>query len=53
MGAALKKAYADLLANGETTDAIDLHDFSKFNELLGFPEVWEFEKRYARPDAAE
>lgn len=52
MGAALKKAYADLLANGETTDAIDLHDFSQFNELLGFPEVWEFEKRYARPDAA-
>ncbi|MBP0617501.1 isocitrate lyase/PEP mutase family protein [Jiella mangrovi] len=52
MGAALKKAYADLRENGETTEAIDLYDFSRFNELLGFSDIWEFEKRYARPEAA-
>lgn len=52
MGAALKHAYADLAENGETTSAVELHDFSRFNELLGFPEVWEFEKRYARQEAA-
>ncbi len=48
MGAALQKAYADLKTNGETSSAIDLYDFSKFNELVGFPEVWEFEKKYAQ-----
>lgn len=48
MGAALQKAYADLKTNGETTSAIDLYDFGKFNELVGFPEVWEFEKKYAQ-----
>ena len=50
MGAALQRAYADLQTNGETTDAVDLYDFSRFSELLGFADVWEFEKRYARPD---
>ncbi|MFY0634318.1 MAG: isocitrate lyase/PEP mutase family protein [Vannielia sp.] len=48
MGAALQKGYADLKANGETTDAIDLYDFGKFNELVGFPAVWDFEKKYAQ-----
>ncbi|WP_136684329.1 isocitrate lyase/PEP mutase family protein [Falsirhodobacter xinxiangensis] len=48
MGAALRAAYADLKANGETSPAIDLHDFSEFNELLGFKDVWEFEKRFAQ-----
>lgn len=48
MGAALDKAYKDLLANGETSEAIDLYDFSKFNELLGFRDVWEFEKKFSQ-----
>ena len=48
MGAALQKAYADLRTNGETSPAIDLYDFGKFNELVGFPDVWEFEKKYAQ-----
>lgn len=46
MGAALARAYEDLKAHGETTDAIDLHDFAAFNELLGFPDVWAFEEKY-------
>lgn len=48
MGAALKKAYADLKTNGVTSSAIDLYDFGQFNELVGFPEVWDFEKKYAQ-----
>ena len=48
MGAALRSAYADLLAHGETTDAIPLYDFAGFNDLLGFPAVWEFEKKFAQ-----
>ena len=48
MGAALDKAYRDLLENGETTNEIELYDFAAFNKLLGFTDVWEFEKKYAQ-----
>ncbi|EAQ02230.1 hypothetical protein OB2597_19146 [Pseudooceanicola batsensis HTCC2597] len=48
MGAALEKAYADLKQNGETTDAVELYDFARMNEVMGFPAVWEFEKKYAQ-----
>ncbi|XDB00339.1 isocitrate lyase/PEP mutase family protein (plasmid) [Sulfitobacter sp. LCG007] len=48
MGAALEKAYGDLKTHGETTDAIDLYDFAKMNEVLGFQAVWDFEKKYAQ-----
>ena len=47
-GAALNKAYADLAANGVTSEAIDLYSFSAFNDLLGFQDVWEFESRFAQ-----
>lgn len=30
------------------TDAQPLFDFAEFNQLIGFPEVWEFERRWAR-----
>ncbi|AMD01565.1 isocitrate lyase/PEP mutase family protein [Halomonas sp. M5N1S17] len=44
--AALEKSYTDLKENGGVTDSSLLYSFSEFNELIGFPEVWEFEKRY-------
>jgi 2-methylisocitrate lyase-like PEP mutase family enzyme len=47
-GAALRKAYGDLLAHGETTREIDLYSFAEFNELVGFPDVWAFEKKFAQ-----
>ncbi|MEM5470290.1 isocitrate lyase/PEP mutase family protein [Hoeflea sp. AS60] len=47
VGAALDKAYKDLAANGITSPDIDLYSFAEFNKLLGFEDVWEFEKRYA------
>ena len=46
-GQALHNAYDDLKRNGTTTAKVPLYEFSKFNELLGFPDVWEFERRYA------
>jgi 2-methylisocitrate lyase-like PEP mutase family enzyme len=48
VGAALQKAYADLLANGETSSSIELYPFSEFNKLIGFEDVWAFEKKYAQ-----
>ncbi len=45
-GAALRRAYADLLQHGETSADIDLYDFSEFNTLLGFEDIWAFEKKY-------
>ena len=47
VGAALDKAYRDLAANGITSPDIDLYSFAEFNKLLGFEDVWDFEKRYA------
>lgn len=47
VGAALDKAYKDLAAHGITSPDIDLYSFAEFNKLLGFEEVWDFEKRYA------
>ena len=49
-GQALHAAYDDLKRNGATTGQVPMYDFAKFNELLGFPEVWEFERRYAEID---
>jgi 2-methylisocitrate lyase-like PEP mutase family enzyme len=46
IGAALTKAYGDLKAHGITTDAVDLAEFSDFNLLMGFQDVWDFEKRF-------
>ncbi|RII37887.1 carboxyvinyl-carboxyphosphonate phosphorylmutase [Pseudooceanicola sediminis] len=50
VGAALTAAYADLLAHGETTEAIPMHSFSDFNTLVGFEDVWAFERRFPEID---
>jgi 2,3-dimethylmalate lyase len=47
---ALQRAYADLLRNGTTTDAVPLFSFAEFNKLIGFEDVWEFERRYAEAE---
>ena len=48
VGAALQKAYSDLATNGETSPDIDLYSFAEFNKLIGFEDVWEFEKKFAQ-----
>lgn len=47
---ALATAYGDLQQNGASTGAVAMFDFSAFNELIGFRDVWEFERRYAEVD---
>jgi len=49
---AVEVALTSFKANG-TSAGVDLFSFSEFNQLIGFPEVWEFERRWARPEAAE
>jgi 2-methylisocitrate lyase-like PEP mutase family enzyme len=48
VGAALQKAYANLEKNGVSTSDIDLYSFSEFNKLVGFEDVWAFEKKFAQ-----
>ncbi|MBM3526823.1 MAG: isocitrate lyase/PEP mutase family protein [Alphaproteobacteria bacterium] len=47
---AMQRAYTDLQSNGTTTDAVPMFSFSEFNKLIGFDDVWEFERRYAESD---
>ena len=44
---ALETAYADLRTHGQTTDEATMYSFAEFNKLIGFEDVWEFERRYA------
>jgi len=47
--AAIEKALMTLKEMGTSeTDQLDMFEFSEFNELIGFPEVWDFEKKWAR-----
>lgn len=48
VGAALKRAYGDLAKNGETSAEVDLYSFAEFNKLIGFEDVWAFEKKFAQ-----
>jgi 2-methylisocitrate lyase-like PEP mutase family enzyme len=50
--AALERAYAHLKAHGDSTamPAEASYGFGRMCELMGFPEVWEFEKRWAQPE---
>jgi 2-methylisocitrate lyase-like PEP mutase family enzyme len=47
---ALTTAYADLAAHGTSTEQVPMYSFSDFNELIGFRDVWEFERRYAEDE---
>jgi 2-methylisocitrate lyase-like PEP mutase family enzyme len=49
-GEALRRAYTDLKQNGTTTSAVPMYSFAEFNKLIGFEDVWEFERRYAESE---
>ena len=50
---AVQTAMAAFVEHGTSqTPAQPLFDFSEFNQLIGFPEVWEFERRWARDRSA-
>jgi 2-methylisocitrate lyase-like PEP mutase family enzyme len=49
--AASEKALLTLKAKGTSVSPdLELFNFSEFNSLIGFDEVWEFERRWARPE---
>jgi 2-methylisocitrate lyase-like PEP mutase family enzyme len=48
--AALESAYGELKDAGTSTGKTPMYEFSQFNELIGFPEVWAFEKKYGKAD---
>lgn len=50
VGKALKKAYGELLETGDVAGA-DLEDFGAFSRLVGFEDVWDFDKRWAGAEA--
>jgi 2-methylisocitrate lyase-like PEP mutase family enzyme len=47
--AALEAAYADIRDHGASTGDVAMYPFEQFNRLIGFPEIWEFERRYSLP----
>ena len=52
--AALERAYAHLKAHGDSTGLPpqESYGFGRICELMGFPEVWDFEKRWSKPSEA-
>jgi len=44
----LKGVYGELLRDGKAS--APLYPFTEFNELIGFPDVWDFEKRFAETE---
>jgi len=46
--AALEKAYAHLKATGDSNAIGESYGFGRMTTLMGFPEVWEFEKQWAQ-----
>lgn len=44
---AMQAAYSDIRDNGTTSDPSQIYSFAEFNKLIGFEDVWEFERRYA------
>lgn len=48
MGAALRRAYSQLKATDVPTEGnIELYDFGEFSKLMGFEDVWAFDRKYA------
>jgi 2,3-dimethylmalate lyase len=48
---ALRRAYGELRDKGAVT-AQPMHDFDAFCRLMGFEEVWDFDRRWAEPEEA-
>ena len=45
-GEALKNAYAKLDTTGNV-EGVNLEDFDKFSKLMGFEDIWAFEKKWS------
>lgn len=51
MAEALRRGY-DAIVAGEAEAPVPLYGFNEFTEMIGFPEVWALEKRYAALEAS-
>ena len=45
---ALERVYAHLKAEGDSTGIGESYGFKRMTELMGFPEVWEFDAKWAQ-----
>jgi 2-methylisocitrate lyase-like PEP mutase family enzyme len=54
VAAAAERVYGHLLKQGDSTGLPpqDSYGFERICALMGFPDVWDFERRWARPDGA-
>jgi 2,3-dimethylmalate lyase len=50
--AALEKAYAHLKATGDSAAIGESYGFKRMTDLMGFPEVWDFDTRWAQENKA-
>jgi 2-methylisocitrate lyase-like PEP mutase family enzyme len=52
VAAAAERVYGHLLKHGDSTGlpAPESYGFERMCALMGFPDVWDFERRWARPD---
>jgi len=50
--AALERAYAHLKRHGDSSALGESYGFRRMTELMDFPEVWEFERRWAQKESA-
>jgi 2-methylisocitrate lyase-like PEP mutase family enzyme len=48
--AALERAYAHLKTTGDSLALGESYGFNKMTQLMGFPDVWDFEKKWAVPE---
>jgi 2-methylisocitrate lyase-like PEP mutase family enzyme len=50
-GKVLREVYGALLRDGDSAAVTEkLESFEAFNEMIGFPEVWKFDRRYGHED---
>ena len=44
--AAFESAYSEIRDRGTSTDATPMYSFQDFTQMIGFQDIWDFEKRY-------
>jgi 2-methylisocitrate lyase-like PEP mutase family enzyme len=53
MAAAMERVYSHLKQHGDSIAIGESYGFKRMTELMGFPEVWDFEQRWAQPQPAK
>jgi 2-methylisocitrate lyase-like PEP mutase family enzyme len=53
MAAAMERVYGHLKQHGDSIAIGESYGFKRMTELMGFPDVWDFEQRWAQPEPAQ